>query len=146
MAPCISLAPLPQLHAPQPTHRAAAAPTPPAIAPQVDRSKDFLYVGSDSAALKYLDGTLPGDYGACGAARGQAVRGAGQPGLPVHAPPNWPPPRLPRLAGFDPLGLLDPTVSNGTGSGGFVNPRWLQYSEVRARLRGELQRGALIGP
>nr|6SL5_3 Chain 3, Chlorophyll a-b binding protein, chloroplastic [Dunaliella salina] len=57
-------------------------------------SKDFLYVGSDAAALKYLDGTLPGDYG------------------------------------FDPLGLLDPTVSNGQGAGGFVNPRWLQYSEV----------------
>lgn len=27
--------------------------------------------------------------------------------------------------GFDPLGLLDPV-----NSGGFVNPQWLQYSEV----------------
>lgn len=36
--------------------------------------------------------------------------------------------------GFDPLGLLDPTVSNGSGAGGFVNPRWLQYSEVSARV------------
>jgi hypothetical protein len=30
---------------------------------KVDRSKDTLYVGSDAAALKYLDGTLPGDFG-----------------------------------------------------------------------------------
>eukprot|EP00199_Chlamydomonas_sp_CCMP681_P006859 CAMPEP_0119101548 /NCGR_PEP_ID=MMETSP1180-20130426/582_1 /TAXON_ID=3052 ORGANISM="Chlamydomonas cf sp, Strain CCMP681" /NCGR_SAMPLE_ID=MMETSP1180 /ASSEMBLY_ACC=CAM_ASM_000741 /LENGTH=274 /DNA_ID=CAMNT_0007085689 /DNA_START=56 /DNA_END=880 /DNA_ORIENTATION=- len=56
---------------------------------KVDRSKDVLYIGSDQAALKYLDGTLPGDFG------------------------------------FDPLGLLDPV-----NSGGFVNPQWLQYSEV----------------
>ncbi|KAJ9517446.1 hypothetical protein QJQ45_024902, partial [Haematococcus lacustris] len=56
---------------------------------KVDRSKDFLYIGSDANALKYLDGTLPADYG------------------------------------FDPLGLLDPV-----NSGGLVNPRWLQYSEV----------------
>ena len=27
--------------------------------------------------------------------------------------------------GFDPLGLLDPV-----NSGGFINPQWLQYSEV----------------
>ncbi|KAJ9533572.1 hypothetical protein QJQ45_026631 [Haematococcus lacustris] len=30
---------------------------------KVDRSKDFLYIGSDANALKYLDGTLPADYG-----------------------------------------------------------------------------------
>lgn len=33
---------------------------------------------------------------------------------------------LPGSAGFDPLGLLDPA-----NSGGFVEPKWLQYSEVR---------------
>jgi len=72
----------------------APAPTAGSAVTKSTRSKDSLYIGADSAALKYLDGTLPGDYG------------------------------------FDPLGLLDPTVSNGTGSGGFINPRWLQYSEV----------------
>lgn len=39
-----------------------AAPKETSVA-KVDRSKDFLYVGSDAAALKYLDGTLPGDFG-----------------------------------------------------------------------------------
>lgn len=28
-------------------------------------------------------------------------------------------------AGFDPLGMLDPA-----NSGGFIEPRWLQYAEV----------------
>lgn len=27
---------------------------------------------------------------------------------------------------------MDPTVTSGSGSGGFVNPKWLAYSEVRA--------------
>ena len=31
-----------------------------------------------------------------------------------------------RSYGFDPLGLLDPK-----NSGGFINPDWLRYSEVR---------------
>jgi light-harvesting complex I chlorophyll a/b binding protein 3 len=32
---------------------------------------------------------------------------------------------LPADYGFDPLGLLDPE-----GPGGFINPAWLEYSEV----------------
>lgn len=43
---------------------------------KVDRSKDFLYVGSDAAALKYLDGTLPGDYGELWEMRGRVDVGA----------------------------------------------------------------------
>jgi hypothetical protein len=36
---------------------------------------------------------------------------------------------LPGDFGFDPLGMSDPE-----GAGGFVNPQWLAYSEVRLLL------------
>lgn len=42
---------------------------------------------------------------------------------------------LPGDFGFDPLGLSDPE-----GAGGFVNPRWLAYSEVRMKHSPRLTR------
>jgi hypothetical protein len=103
---------------------------------QVDRSKDTLYF-ADANSLKYLDGTLPGDFG---------ERGCGRSGSPMARPARSGPlanrcsgkqhalmhdvrwcvrPRSAMAAGFDPLGLLDPV-----NSGGFINPKWLSYSEV----------------
>ena len=50
---------------------------------------------------------------------------------------------LPGDFGFDPLGMSDPE-----GQGGFVNPQWLAYSEVRTEretsrvtLQGRANRG-----
>jgi len=57
-------APPPQQPPPQQPAAAPKQPSNTSVA-KVDRSKDTLYVGSDAAALKYLDGTLPGDFGAC---------------------------------------------------------------------------------
>lgn len=46
---------------------------------------------------------------------------------------------LPGDFGFDPLGMSDPE-----GAGGFVNPQWLAYSEVRRDGSTTTQRAVTI--